>query len=101
MRAKTTHVIPQNGGWTVRKEGSPNRGTGVYSTQREAIEAARELAQRTSAGQVVIHQRDGSIRTQDMHGLPDLQQPPSKSKIGTKAIERAVSTVLRERLSGN
>ena len=101
MCAKTAHVIPKNGGWAVRKEGSANRGAGVYSTQKEAIEAAREIVQRTSAGQVVIHHRDGSIRTRDIHGLPDVQQPPRKSNLGSKAIERAVSTVIRERLSGD
>lgn len=101
MRAKTTHVIPKNGGWAVQKEGSANRSSSVYPTQKEAIEAAREIVQRTSAGQVVIHHRDGSIRTRDIHGLPEVQQPPRKSKLGSKAIERAVSTVIRERLSGN
>ena len=101
MHAKTTHVIPKNGGWAVKKEGSPTRSTSVYATQKDAIEAAREIVQRTSAGQVVIHHRDGSIRTRDIHGIPDLQQPPRKSKLGSKAIERAVSTVIRERLSGD
>jgi len=101
MRAKTTHVIPQNGGWAVKKEDSANRTTSVYPTQREAIEAAREIVQRTSAGQVVIHHRDGSMRTRYIHGLPKVQRPPRKSKLGSKAIERAVSTVIRERLSGD
>ena len=100
MPAKTTHVIQKNGGWAVTKEGSTNRRTSVYSTRKEAIEAAREIVQRMSAGQVVIHLRDGSIRTRDIHGLPEVQQPPRKSKLGSKAIERAVSTVIRERLSG-
>ncbi len=100
MSAKTTHVIPQNGGWAVKKEGSANRSSSMYSTQKEAIEAAREIVQRTAAGQVVIHHLDGSIRTRDKHGLPEVQQPPRKSKLGSKAIERAVSTVIRERLLG-
>ena len=101
MRAKTTHVMPQNGGWAVRREGSANRRVSVYATQKKAIEAAREIVQRLPAGQVVIHQRDGSMRTSDAHGLPEVQSPPRKSKLGTKAIERAVSAVIRERLSGD
>lgn len=101
MSAKTTHVIPRNGGWAVRKEGSANRSASVYSTQKEAIEAARKIVRRASAGQVVIHCVDGSMRTRDIHGLPELQQPPRKSKLGSKAIERAVSAVIRERLSGD
>ena len=101
MSAKTTHVIPKNGGWAVKKEGSANRNASVYSTQKEAIEAAREIVRRTSAGQVVIHLLDGSMRTRDIHGLPKLQHAPRKSKLGSKAIERAVSAVIRERLSGD
>ena len=101
MPAKTTHVIPKNGGWTVKKEGFANRRATLYSTQKEAIQAARDIVQRTSAGQIVIHLLDGSIRTQDIHGLPEVQQPPRKSNLGSKAIERAVSAVIRERLSGD
>ena len=101
MPAKTTHVIPKNGGWAVRKEGSANRRTSLYSTQKEAIQAARDIVRRTSAGQIVIHRLDGSIRTRDIHGLPEVQQPPRKSELGSKAIERADSTVIRERLSGD
>jgi len=73
----------------------------VYSAQKEAIEAARAIVQRMSAGQVVIHLRDGSIQTRDVHGLPEVQPPPRKSKLGSKAIERAISAVIRERLSGD
>lgn len=101
MRAKTTHVIPQNGGWAVMKEDSANRRAVLYLTQKDAIEAARAMVQSLSAGQVVIHYRDGSLRTRYVHGLPELQQSPRKSKLGRKAIERAVSTVLRERLVSN
>ena len=101
MPAKTTHVIPKNGGWAVKKEGSANRRTSLYSTQKEAIQAARDIVQRASAGQIVIHLPDGSIRRQDVHGLPEVQQPPRKSNLGSKAIKRAVSAVIRERLSGD
>jgi len=98
--AKTTHVIPKNGGWVVKKEGSANRRSSLYSTQKAAIEAARDIVQGTPSGQIVIHRLNGSMRTQDIHGLPELQRPPRKSKLGTRAIERAVPAVTRERLSG-
>src|SRR5438874_2061070 len=100
MSTKTTHVIPGNGRWVVKKEGSQKRSPRMYSTQREAIAAAREIVRHTSAGQVVIHSSNGSIRTQEIHGLPAVQNPPRKSKLGSKAIKKAVSTVIRERLSG-
>jgi hypothetical protein len=83
----------------VKKEGSAKSEVGVYSTQKEVIEAAREIVRRASAGQVVIHGTDGSIRTGESHGLPVVQTPPRKSRLGSKAIEKAVSTVIRERLT--
>lgn len=100
MGAKTTHVVPKNGEWAVKREGSAKGAVGVYSTQKKAIDAARASARRASAGQVVIHSIDGSIRTEETHGLPVVQTPPRKSKLGTKAIEKAVSSVILERLAG-
>lgn len=97
MAAKTTHVIRKKGEWAVKKEGSA-RVSGVYGTQAEAIKAARDIVQRSSAGQLVIHGVDGRIRVQESHGLPSVQSPPKKSKLGTSAIENAVSTVITKRL---
>ena len=115
MPAKTTHIIPSDEGWVVKRErpgvfvekrigqwSVSKRGTqrtsAVFPTQKEAIDAARRIVQRSSAGQIVVHRRDGSIRWRDVHGLPAVQRPPRKSGLGTKAIEKAVSTVIRERL---
>ena len=100
MATKSTHVFPKNGQWAVRKEGLAARGNSVYLTQKEAIEAARAINRRTSAGQIVIHGRDGSIRTRDMHGMPAVQRSRRKSELGRKAIEKAVSSVILERLLG-
>jgi hypothetical protein len=111
MSTKTTHIVPSDGGWTVRKEGEPRKKNGlafiegisertssIYPTQKEAIDAARAMVQRSSQSQIVVHNRDGSMRWRDVHGLPEVQTPPHKSELGTKAIQRAVSTVIRERL---
>lgn len=56
------------------------------------------MGQRSSAAQIVLHGRDGSIRWREVRGLPEVQTPPLKSDPGTKAIERAVFAVVRERL---
>lgn len=102
MRAKTTHVIPRGDRWAVRREGSGQGRRGdVYATQEAAIRAARALTQRERSSQLVIHGRDGSIRSEEVHGLPPVQSPPLKGNLGTKAIERAVSTVIRERLASD
>ena len=115
MPAKTTHIIPSDDGWIVKKEHanvfveksghqwavkrpSAIRASAVYTTQKQAIDAARKMVLRSPAGQIVIHGRNGSIRWRDLHGLPVVQRPPRKSDLGTKAIEKAVSTVIRERL---
>jgi hypothetical protein len=99
MPSKTTHIIPKDSGWAVKKEGAAKRNSGVYATQKEAIELARGMTKKTSAGQIVVHGRDGSMRFLDVHGLPAVQTPRRKSDLGTKAIKKAVSAVIRERLS--
>src|SRR6266403_4277512 len=55
------HVVPQIEGWAVRSEGR-TRPTSIHRSQREAIDAARKLAKRTAASQLVIHGRDGRIK---------------------------------------
>jgi hypothetical protein len=110
MPTKTTHIIPRDDGWAVKKEAVIIAKNGnqsamkkphaerVYTSQKQAINAARRIAKRSSAGQIVVHGRDGSIRWREVHGLPAVQTAPKKSDLGTKAIERAVFTVIRERL---
>jgi Uncharacterized protein conserved in bacteria (DUF2188) len=100
MSTKTTHIVPTDGGWAIRKEGEHHvqRVNGVYSTQKQAMEVARDLVQRSPAGQVVVHGRNGSMKLRYVHGLPVVQKPPRKSDLGTSAIKKAVSTVIRQRL---
>lgn len=110
MSTKTTHIVPSIGGWALRKEGdyrassirkkADRNGTGLYATQKQAIDAAREIIHHSSAGQIVVHGRDGSMHWRDVYGLPLVQRPPRKSDLGTKAIKNAVATVVRERLAG-
>lgn len=95
MRSTGTKAIGQFKALTGRRE--PHL-YGVFPTQQQAIDAARKLVLRSSAGQIVVHGRDGSMRWQDVHGLPLVQTPPRKSAIGTKLIEKAVSGVIRKRL---
>jgi len=140
MATKTTHIIPSDDGWVIKRERTPvfvakkgnqlcerkrsaertgamrsdgkkatgqfravnRRGDvkvfGVFPTQQQAINAARKIVLGASAGQIVVHGRDGTMRWQDVHGLPLVQTPPRKSAIGTKAIEKAVSGVILKRL---
>lgn len=97
MPSKTTHVFPVDGGWAVKRP-QANRRAVRYPTQREAVNAARETVLRAPAGQIVVHSKNGSARSQDAHGMPVIQRARVRSKLGTKAIERAVSAVIRKRL---
>jgi hypothetical protein len=66
MEKKGQHVVPRNGGWSVRKAGS-DKATRTFSTQSEAIDAARKIAQNQGT-ELYIHGRDGRIRARDSYG---------------------------------
>jgi Uncharacterized protein conserved in bacteria (DUF2188) len=61
----TQHVVPHHGGWAVKGLGN-EKATIVTSTQKKAIEAAREIA-RNKGAEVVIFGRDGNIRHRDSY----------------------------------
>lgn len=55
------HVVPaEGGGWAVMSGGT-TRGSVTFSSQAEAVEAARE-AVGADGGQVVVRSREGRIR---------------------------------------
>ncbi|HKR41089.1 MAG TPA: DUF2188 domain-containing protein [Paraburkholderia sp.] len=66
MAGKSQHVVPHNGGWTVKGAGN-SRATSVQPTEAKAIEAARAIAKHQGA-ELVIHGRDGQIRAKDSYG---------------------------------
>ena len=43
MSSKGQHVVPNGGKWAVRRAGA-ERASGVFSTQKEAIDRGKELA---------------------------------------------------------
>lgn len=59
MAKSTLHVVPDAQGWAIKREGN-DRATSTHSTQKEAIEAARELAKDQDT--IVVHRQDGTIR---------------------------------------
>jgi uncharacterized protein YdaT len=76
MTKRDVHVVPHPEGWATRKEGSERAG-GVYDTQREAIDNARNQARREHV-EVVIHRPDGRIRDSDSYGNDPM--PPRDTK---------------------
>ena len=67
MSKDTLHVVPHDGSWAVKREGN-ERASSTHKTQREAIDAARELA--TEGDELVIHRADGAIREHTTYTPP-------------------------------
>lgn len=66
------HVVPQGDQWAVKREGA-DRASSVHDTQREAIDAGRDLAKRHET-ELVVHRPNGEIRDSDSFG-PDPNPP--------------------------
>ncbi len=63
---KNQHVTPHPEGWQVKGAGN-DKATKVTPTQKEAIDAAKEIAKHQQS-EVVIHGTDGRIRDKDSYG---------------------------------
>lgn len=63
---KNQHVVPKNGAWGVRGAGN-QRLTSIHRNQKEAFEAAREIALNQKS-EVVIHRPNGQIRDKNSYG---------------------------------
>ena len=66
MANKGQHVVPSGGKWAVRRSGS-ERASGIFLTQDEAIERARQIA-KNQGTELYIHGRDGRIRDRSSFG---------------------------------
>lgn len=66
MSAKNQHVVPHSKGWAVKGSGN-ERATSVHPTQREAIEAARDIA-RNQGTELFVHGENGRIRERNTYG---------------------------------
>ncbi len=69
---KNQHVVPHGDEWPVKGEGN-SKATSIHDTQKEAINAGREIA-RNQKSELVIHRPDGTIRDKDSYG----NDPPSR-----------------------
>lgn len=54
------HVVPHEGDWAIKVE-NEDKYLGIFATQDEAIEAAKDRAYRKRVS-VIIHRKDGGIR---------------------------------------
>lgn len=72
MARKNQHVVPRGGEWAIRGSGN-SKDTARFKTQKEAINAAREIA-KNQQSELLIHGRDGRIRDKNSYGNDPL--PP-------------------------
>ena len=61
------HVVPQEAGWAVTKEGT-DRAINVLNTKAEALERGRDLAKNQEPSRLVVHRKDGTIQEQFTYG---------------------------------
>ncbi|MFH1525993.1 MAG: DUF2188 domain-containing protein [Bacteroidota bacterium] len=73
---KNQHVVHHKNGWAVKGEGN-SRPSSVHTTQKKAIDSARDIAINQKS-EVVIHGRDGKIRDKDSYGNDP--HPPKDKK---------------------
>ncbi|MBQ0900865.1 DUF2188 domain-containing protein [Micromonospora sp. U21] len=64
--SKPVHVVPQDEGWAVRREGN-QRASSVHETQAEAERQGRTAA-RAGETEFYLHGRNGQIRKRDSYG---------------------------------
>jgi uncharacterized protein YdaT len=60
MAKRNQHVVPVGNGWAVKGQGA-ERISVITSSQREAIDYARQIA-RDAHAEIIVHGRDGKIR---------------------------------------
>ncbi len=63
---KDVHVVPRDGQWATIRPGN-SRASGLFDTQKEAIEQGRHIAQNSSS-ELLVHGRNGKIRARDSFG---------------------------------
>lgn len=56
----------KNGGWQVKGAGD-SKVTSKHDTQKQAIDAAKVIAE-NQGKEVIIHRKNGQIRTKDSYG---------------------------------
>lgn len=59
-KGKIQHVVPHDTGWAVKGEGN-NRFTKICTTQKEAIEFAKQIAKNQNSI-TKVHGKNGQIR---------------------------------------
>jgi Uncharacterized protein conserved in bacteria (DUF2188) len=79
MTKKSQHVIPNlKGGWSVKSKGAL-RAVKSFDTQADAVSWARSKS-RKAGSSLVVHGRDGTIRSWDSYGTDPCPQQHNHRK---------------------
>jgi hypothetical protein len=87
------HVVPRDRGWAVKAEGK-TRASAVLPTQAEAIAAAKRIAA-NQGGYVLIHRRDGTIRTEKVDRIAGTIKVEVASGDSLTSIQRKIGSADR------
>lgn len=79
MSRKDRYVVNHPDGWAVKKPGA-ERASGVFGTQREAEQRAKEIVGNLGGGEVRIQDRGGRWRDSDTVPLGNDPNPPKDRK---------------------
>ena len=60
---RVLHLVPDEGGWALREEGS-QRNLATHGTKKDALKTARGVAQDSAPSRLVIHRADGTVQDQ-------------------------------------
>lgn len=66
MKKPRQHIVPRPEGWAVIKSNG-SRASSLHDTQKQAIEAGRELARKQET-ELLIHGCNGQIREKNSYG---------------------------------
>ena len=66
MAKSDYHVVPNDDGWAVRREGS-ERASSRHDTKQQALDAGRGMAQNAKV-ELVIHGKNGQIQNSNSFG---------------------------------
>jgi len=70
-------VSPDPEGWRVKREGA-NRAAGIFDTQEETEDFARDILQNNTGGELITQSQHVSVRSKDTINSPDPNPPKDK-----------------------
>lgn len=79
------HVVPSDGRWAVKREGS-ERASRVADDQDDAVSAAEQMARNQAPARVVIHGADGLIQT-----VHSFESVPARAESGREWLDVVLS----------